>query len=151
MESFEAIDAMSTHTHTVWTVDHGKEVGRALGLPDDVLPIRDFSEQNAFRTSNPKGYFPAEPNQRDQTGIAVMDLALVTIRYYELHDAGANDYGRGSACRARAEVIRGFLHPMSGDDCPKCGAKRSMELTDESTDTEFTFYCHECGWEVSNR
>lgn len=126
MTSVEAAEELARNTHVVWTVEHGTEVGRALGLPDSAIPVRDFFGENAHLTGDPKGYYPYDPEDTDQRGVAAMELAAAAIRYHHLYDAGKNFTGRGSSCRARAKVLKAFLSPMAGDDCPRCGAKAAL-------------------------
>ena len=148
MNASEALEVLCRDTHTVWQTEYGKELGAALGLPESAVPVTDFLQMEAHLTGNPKGYFPNDPDSADQTGVASLELARAAVRYYHLRHS--RSLGRGFEVRENCGILSAYLLTKSGDDCPFCGAKSTMEVYDDSTDDNWTFHCRECGKEAAH-
>jgi len=147
MEPLEALDKLRSGTHTVWRLPAAYEMGQALGLFPDEVPVHDFKDEIATQTGNPKGYFHAE-GETDHRGVDTNSLLIAAIRKHHLYDAGQVFGGRGYIARARADVLSVFFNPGDSDLCPFCNEGK-LRIMDDSNDERGTFACGNCMREIS--
>ena len=106
--------------HSIWKVDHAKEVCKVVNVPFNKKLIQKFK-------SDPPGTFKGlvmAPERENSEGVDALDLSDYVTSYFKLTDKAGSFIGRGFQAQANARVVTQKLL----EDGYKANAKESKKL-----------------------